>query len=284
MTATRNFRELLGLQEEAGKRVCVGLDPDYGKIPAVIRESFNDPREVILRFNRAIVEATKDIVLAYKPNRAFYEAQGILGLLALRDTVEFILREAPEVPVILDAKYGDIDNTNIGYATFVFDQLHADAVTLNPYLGGPETLKPFLRSDKGAIVLCRTSNKEASVFQDRMVQTDAEMTPLYKVVAQEVSEWSHEYPGCALVVGATHPEELTEVREIVGDDMPLLIPGIGAQGGELEATVRAGRRHMIINSSRGIIFASDGLDYADAARTATQKLQDDIEAALTAIA
>ena len=277
--STRNWNELLR-GREAGRRVCVGLDSDYSRIPEVVKSAHRTEREVILVFNQSIVEATMDLALAYKPNRAFYEAQGIQGLLALLDTVAFIHEVAPEVPVIFDAKYGDIDSTNAGYATFAYDHVGADAVTLNPYLGGPETLKPFLRSGKGAILLCRTSNKEAPVFQDRMVQNDIGMSPLYEVVAREVLQWSLQYPGCGIVVGATYPQELAEVRQLVGGDMPILVPGIGAQGGELEATVRAGKKRMIINSSRGIIFASNGPDFADAARAATLKLHDEIDAVL----
>lgn len=285
--ATRDFQELLGVREEAGLRVCVGLDPDYDRIPAVIREgdSARYQREVICAFLRPIIEATKDLALAYKPNRAFFEAQGIPGLLALHDIMGFLLEEAPQVPVIFDAKYGDIGNTNKGYATFTYDVLGADAVTLNPYLGGPETLKPFLRPGKGAILLCRTTNPEAKVFQDLLVQADIGMLPFYQVVAYTVRKWTETYPGCGLVAGATYPEELAQVRQIVGDSMALLIPGVGTQGGEAEATVRAGAnskgRRMVINASSSILFASSGPDFAEAARAAAQKLHDQIQAALT---
>lgn len=280
----RNFEALLATREAAGLGVCVGLDSDFSRIPQVVLGSCSTKCEAIVAFNRAIVEATRDLALAYKPNRAFYEAVGIEGLRALQETFDVIHEMAPEVPVIFDAKYGDIGSSNAGYAAFTFDHLGADAVTLNPYLGGPETLKPFLRPDKGSIILCRTSNEEAGIFQDRMVQMNIGQLPLYQLVAREVSQWRHDYPGCGLVVGATYPQELAEVRGIVDNDILILVPAIGAQGGDLEATVRAGKRRMIINSSRGIIFASDGPDFAEAAHTATKELHDKIQAALAAIA
>jgi orotidine-5'-phosphate decarboxylase len=229
---------------------------------------------VILRFNRAIVEATKDLACAYKPNVAFYEAHGKDGLVALRRTIAAVHYLAPEVPVILDAKRGDIGSTNVGYAEAAFEFLQADAITVHPYLGA-EALQPFLaRAEKGIIVLCRTSNPGAGEFQNLSVNGGE---PLYRFVARRVaSEWNKS-GNCALVVGATYPDELREVRGIVGD-MPILIPGIGAQGGDVEKTVSAGKdsrgQGMIINSSRGIIFASKGADFAEAARREVEKLRD----------
>lgn len=234
------------------------------------------------------MEATKDLVCAYKPNLAFY--RGASGKEVLSETIEYISTVTQNVPVILDAKYADIGNTNDGYVEEAFGYFGADAVTVHPYLGA-EAMKPFLeRTDKGVIVLCRTSNPGAGEFQDMQVYQDSDAfagtgsKPLYERVARNVSySWNYN-DNCAVVVGATYPDELARVRRLVGD-MPILIPGIGAQGGDLEATVRTGRNSrgqgMIINSSRGIIFASSGEDFAAAARAETIKLHNAITACLT---
>lgn len=285
--SSRNFRELLEAQWSRGNFVCVGLDSEFDKIPEPLRwnQSWRERRDVgnvIVEFNRAIVEATKDLVCAYKPNVAFYEAYGDQGLAALHRTVVDIHAIAPDVPVILDAKRADIGNTNVGYVDAAFGFLQADAITVHPYLGA-EALQPFLaRADKGVIVLCKTSNPGAGEFQDWDISGDVVpggYMPLYKYVAHRVSREWNKNGNCALVVGATYPEQLREVREVVGD-MPILIPGIGAQGGDLEKTVKAGKdsrgRGMIVNSSRGIIFASKGEDFAEAARRETIKLHDGI--------
>lgn len=297
----RNFRELLEAQWSRGNFVCVGLDSEFDKIPESARRSGNDCHvnfaNTVVAFNRAIVEATKDLVCAYKPNVAFYEAYGREGFEALYCTIVAINAIAPDVPVILDAKRADIGNTNAGYVKVAFDFLQADAITVHPYLG-QEALKPFLDcKDKGIFVLCRTSNPGAGEFQDLIVEApihlDAEYVmpthennapaPLYEYVACRVANAWNQNGNCALVVGATYPDELREVRGIVGD-MPILIPGIGAQGGDLEKTVAAGKdsrgRGMIINSSRGIIFASKGEDFAEAARRETEKLRDAINSAI----
>ncbi len=285
--SNRNFREMLEEQWSRGKFVSVGLDSELAKMPQFFREhaSRYDEGSTIAAFNRDIVEATKDIVCAYKPNTAFYEAYGRVGIAALYRTIADIHLIAPDVPVILDAKRADIGNTNAGYVKFAFDHLKADAITVHPYLGA-EALQPFLdRTDKGVIVLCRTSNPGAGEFQDvRVVQTAEEalrwgscMRPMafYQLVAYRVAREWNKNGNCMLVVGATYPDELREVREIVGD-MPILIPGIGAQGGDLEKTVAVGKdsrgKGMIINSSRGIIHASAGEDYAASARRETEKL------------
>ena len=277
----RNLRELLEARWAEGKFVCVGLDSEYKKIPEPCRQTFG-VAETILVFNKAIVEATHDVVCAFKPNVAFYEAYGDAGWLALRETVVYIRKVAPEVPVILDAKRADIGNTNNGYVQNIFGFLDVDAVTVNPYLGA-EALVPFLdQKDKGIIVLCRTSNPGAGEFQSLDISGDVVpggYMPLYKYVAHRVSREWNKNGNCGLVVGATVPDELREVRELIGD-MPILIPGIGAQGGDLEATVQAGKdsrgRGMIINSSRGIIFASSGPDFVEAARRETIKLHEAI--------
>jgi orotidine-5'-phosphate decarboxylase len=278
----RNFMEMLRARWAQGKFVCVGLDSEYKKIPGASKERASI-HEMIFWFNRCIVDNTCDLVCAYKPNIAFYENLGPLGIQALKSTVEFIYANAPGVPVILDAKRADIGNTNNGYVQMAFEYFGADAITVHPYLG-QEALKPFLEmKDKGIIVLCRTSNPGAGEFQDLRVLVDKGMNmhsvALYEAVAKNVAENWNNNGNCALVVGATYPQELSGVRKIVGD-LPILIPGIGAQGGDLEKTVLAGKDSkgmgIIINSSRGIIFASQGPDFAEAARRETQKLHDAI--------
>ena len=269
----RNFQELLGKQWEAGKFLCVGLDSELEKIPESAHKGSN--RETIVAFNRAIIDTTKDIVCAYKPNIAFYEAHGDEGLSALRETAQYILDQAPEVPIILDAKRGDIGNTNNGYIDSIFGYLQTDAVTVHPYLGS-EALKPFLdRKDKGIFVLCRTSNQGASELQD--LEVDGE--PLYKKVAHLVAEKWNTNGNCGVVVGATYPKELEEVRAIIGN-MPILIPGVGAQGGDVEKAVAAGKdkngKGIIVTASRSIIFASDKEDFADAARVKAQEIHSQI--------
>ncbi len=281
----RNFLELMKAQWSRGNFVCVGLDSEYQKIPPAAKR--RTICETIIAFNEAIISATKDLVCAYKPNIAFYEAHGNAGLIALRETIKYILDVAPEVPVILDAKRADIGNTNTGYVQEAFTFLQADAITVSPYLGA-EALQSFLaEADKGIFVLCRTSNPGAGEFQDLLVRRtdhlshlhleDEQPIPLYQDVARRVAHRWNEKGNCALVVGATYPDELHAVRKIVGD-MPILIPGIGEQGGDIRQTVSAGKdsrgQGMIINSSRGIIFASEGVDFAEVARRETKKLHE----------
>lgn len=299
----RNFMELLRAQWAKGNFVCVGLDSELAKIPEAAKRQTTG--RTILNFNEAIVDATKDFVCAYKPNIAFYVAYGEEGLRALGKTISYIHKYALDVPVILDAKVADIGNTNNGYVQMAFDYLQADAITVHPYLGA-EALQPFLdRADKGVIVLCRTSNPGAGEFQDRRVflnraqletllggynhdfaskwhiAPDQYTVPLYFIVARCVAgEWNKN-GNCALVIGATYPNELAEVRKIIGN-MPILIPGVGFQqknvplGVQVEQVVSAGKdsrgEGMIINSARGIIFASKGADFDAAARHETKKL------------
>lgn len=271
----RNFRQLLEAQWSRGNFVCVGLDSDFDEV--LKRLNKGDYIETIYTFNRDIIKATRDLVCAFKLNTAFYEKYGSAGWSVLLETIRNIRRLAPNVAVILDAKRADIGNTNKGYVYMAFDYLKADAITVHPYLGR-EALQPFLdHADKGIIVLCRTSNPGADEFQDLEVIQQFENKRLYAYVAEKVARTWNKNNNCALVVGATYPEELREVRGIVGD-MPILIPGIGAQGGDVEKTVTAGKdsraQGMIINSSRGIIFASKGADFAEAARCETIKLRD----------
>ncbi len=219
----RNFREMLENQWSRGNFVCVGLDSEYSKIPEFAR--LDNAANTIVGFNRAIVEATKDKVCAYKPNIAFYEAYGFLGLNALFRTLADIRNLAPDIPIILDAKRADIGNTNAGYVQAAFEFLRADAITVHPYLGA-EALQPFLaRAEKGIIVLCRTSNPGAGEFQDLDVSPTLK---LYEYIALKVAKDWNQKGNCGVVVGATYPEELRKVRQIVGD-MPILITGVGFQ-------------------------------------------------------
>lgn len=241
--------------------VSVGLDSDFERIPL----SFKKQKNPIFEFNKSIINKTADLVCAYKPNLAFYEAYGLEGIKQLKLTFDYLKKEFPNIVTILDAKWADIGSTNQGYVEFVFDYLGADGVTVNPYLGR-EALEPFLqRKEKGIFVLCRTSNLGAGEFQDLMIHLNygrfKDATPLYQIVAFEVVKKWNKNNNCLLVVGATYPDELKKVREIVGEEMWILVPGVGAQGGDLEATLKAGLnkkgKGLIINSSRGIIFSKN---------------------------
>ena len=232
--------------------VCVGLDSDIYRLP----ERFLSLEFPQLAFNQWIIEQTHELVAAYKPNIAFYEARGAEGLAELQMTMDFLRSEYPEIVTICDAKRADIGSTNEGYVKGIFDTLGFDMVTLHPYLG-QEALEPFLaRKEKGCIILCRTSNPGAGELQD--LEIDGKK--VWQIVAQKVRDEWNEYDNCLLVVGATYPEELAEIRKIMGD-MTFLVPGIGAQGGDVEKTVKAGLNSqgggMIINSSRGIILSQD---------------------------
>jgi orotidine-5'-phosphate decarboxylase len=249
--------------------VCVGLDPDISKIPAHL-QGLENP---LFEFNRAIVDATSDLVCAFKPQMAFYSAVQAERDLIL--TIDHIHENHPDIPVILDAKRGDIGSTAEMYAKEVFDRYQSDAVTVNPYMGG-DTLQPFLkRRDKGVIILCRTSNPGSRDFQD--LESNGEK--LFQIVARKASSEWNVNNNILLVVGATFPEELKEIRSIVGE-MPLLVPGIGAQGADVERAVANGKTPngagMIINSSRGIIYSSQEDDFAEAARNAAKTLRDEI--------
>jgi len=271
----RIFSEMIKRQWRKNKFVSVGLDSNRDEIPKVAWKETDE--ETLSCFNCAIIDSTRDIVCVYKPNIAFYEGMGLAGLSALIRTVAYIKQYAPDVPVIGDTK-ADIGNTNQEYVKSVFEIFGFDAVTISPYLGG-EALQPFLdREDKGIFVLCRTSNPGAEEFQDLLVRpvgTEKE-APLYEYVASQVANQWNENGNCGLVVGATYSDELAEVRNIVGDNIPILIPAIGAQGGKTEAAVKAGKNSrgqgMIINSSRAIIFASKERDFAEVARQKTLEL------------
>jgi orotidine-5'-phosphate decarboxylase len=258
--------KLLNAARSNNSLLCIGLDPDPELMP---------PGVSVLEFNQAIIEATYDLVCAYKPNLAFYEAMGVEGLRALALTVGCI---PDTVPVIGDAKRGDIGNTARAYARALFEGYGFDAVTVNPYLGG-DSLQPFIEyEDKGVFVLCRTSNPGSTDLQDLKVGKQ----PVFEVVAKKALEWD-EYGNIGLVVGATYPDDLKRVRGIC-PDMPILIPGVGKQGGDLAAAVRNGvdanREKAIINSSRAIIYASKDKDFAEAARKAAIKMRDEINSCL----
>lgn len=278
----RNFMELLEARWAESHFVCVGLDSELNKIPQHVKDAApgggRGVRAAMSLFNASIVDATHDLVGAYKPNLAFYLAEGSEGILALKDTIERIHLIAPEVPVILDAKWADIGNTNNGYVKFAYDELGADAVTVHPYLGG-EALKPFLEcSWRGVFVLARTSNPGAGEFQDLYAASVLNATThdkLFERVAKDVDQRWNANRNCGIVAGATYPAELKELRAAV-PTLPILIPGVGAQGGDLEAAVKAADDLFLINSSRGIIFASTEKDFAEAGRAATQTLHDDI--------
>lgn len=273
----RNFRTLLEAQWDRQKFVCPGLDPDFEKLPEHIRS--RGVREAFVSFNRGIIDATKDLVCAYKPNSAFYEAHGDDGIAALRETIVYINEQAPGVPVLYDAKRADIGNTNVGYAVAAFDHLGADAITVHPYMGG-ESLKEFFdRTDKGIFVMCRNSNPGAGEFQDLLVDGE----PLYLHLAKAFRDKWNSNGNCGLVVGATYPEEIARVRS-AAPDMTFLIPGVGAQGGDLVASVSNGKNAQgsgfIISTGRAILYASSGTDFAEAARRKTQELHDAIIKAL----
>jgi orotidine-5'-phosphate decarboxylase len=253
--------------------VCVGLDPEIERLPPSIAA---EPSP-IFQFNRAIIDATADLVCAYKPQFAHYAAYEAED--QLERTIDYIHQNHPHVPVILDSKRGDVGNTAERYAIEAFERYKADAVTVNPYLGG-DSLEPFLRhGDKGVIILCRTSNPGARDIQDLQV---AGAKRLYHVIAELAAQKWNSRGNCMLVVGATYPRELAEIREIVGE-MPFLVPGVGAQGGDVAQAVLNGRtragKGLVISSSRAILYASAGGDFAAAARNATLVLRDQINAA-----
>jgi len=257
--------------ESSDSLVCIGLDPEIERFPRHIA----DQASPIFHFNKAIIDATADLVCAYKPQFAHYAAYEAED--QLERTIEYIHRSYPGIPVILDSKRGDVGNTAERYAIEAFERYGADAVTVNPYLGS-DALEPFLKhQDKGVIILCRTSNPGARDLQDLEIGGRR----LYHIVAEYAARSWNSRGNCLLVVGATYPRELAEVRKIVGD-MPFLVPGVGVQGGDVAQAVQNGQTAagtgLIISSSRGILYASSGEDFASAARAATLALRDEINA------
>jgi len=232
--------------------LCVGLDADFAKIP----KSFLQKKFPQFEFNKWIIKETHEYAVAFKANSAFYEARGDKGIKELKMTMDYLRKNYPDVFLICDCKRADIGNTNQGYVDSFFDWYGFDAITLHPYLG-KEALLPFLgRKDKGSIILCRTSNPGAGELQDLKIKGK----PLWQIVAERVSKNWDKNRNCLLVVGATYPKEMKKIRTLVGD-MTFLVPGIGAQGGDLKATLKVGLNSiglgLIINSSRGIIFSDN---------------------------
>jgi len=270
-----NFLDRLDQSCEANRSLlCVGLDVDPERMPVA------DP----LEFNRAIVDATAGLVCAYKPNLAFYEALGLPGLKALEGTVEYIRRNAPLAVIIGDAKRGDIGASGAAYARAMFQVWDFDIVTVNAW-GGHDTVAPFLEDpDRGVFIWCRGSNPGSADLQDLTVDGPEGVGPLYSHLARAAVSWNDK-SNVGLVMGATNPQQLADVRRIC-PDMPLLIPGVGAQGGDLEEAVRLGTdergRRALINSSRGIIYASSGPDFAQVAAREAVALRDSINRILEA--
>ena len=259
-----------------GSMLCVGFDPDPKRLPL----SLQGKPEGIYEFCREIADATADLVCAFKPQFAYFASQRAEA--QLEKLIKHLKDKYPHIPVILDSKRGDIGSTADHYALEAFDRYGADAVTVNPYMGF-DTIEPYLKhAGKGVIVLCRTSNPGGSDLQFLNVAPNGE--PLYLHVAKLAAQQWNSTGQISLVVGATFPEEIAKVRAIVGE-MPLLIPGIGAQGGDIDATVSAGKvagkpgTGMIINSSRAILYASSGPDFAQAARTVAMSTRDALRAA-----
>ena len=248
--------------------VCVGLDPELPKLPA----RFRDRPDGIFAFHKAIVDATHDVVCAYKPQFAHHAALGAYDQLAA--IIDYIHDRYPHVPVILDAKRGDMGNTAMYLAQEAFEHYSADAVTVNPYLG-TDAIAPFTNyADRGTVLLCRTSNPGAADLQELLVDG----APLYMQVAKLAAERWNGNNNVSLVVGATAPQVIADVRRVVGD-MPLLVPGVGAQGGDVAQAVAAGRDSrgtgLMISASRSVLYASNGDDFAQAARGAVEHMMSD---------
>jgi len=249
--------------------LCVGLDPDISKIPEHLKVIENP----LFEFCKAIVDQTHDLVCAFKPQAAYFSAESAEGELEM--IISYIRKYYPSIPVILDSKRGDIGSTATKYAFESFERYQADAVTVNPYMGF-DAAKPFLEySNKGTILLCRTSNPSAEDFQDLLVDGK----PLYLHVAGLAARKWNENKNCLLVVGATWPEQMEEIRKITLN-MPFLVPGVGTQGGEIESLVKVGQTvegtGLIISSSRAVIYASDRTDFAESAREVANNIREKI--------
>ena len=247
--------------------LCVGLDPVIEKLPRHLLTS----KFPFFEFNKAIIDATYDLVCCYKPNSAFYEALGEKGIGELKKTCDYLTKKYPEIPILLDFKRGDIGNTNKSYATFAFEYLKADAITVQPYQGR-QALQPFLDyKDKGIFVLCKTSNAGSDEFQNLLISGK----PLYTIVAHAIAKNWNQNNNCFVVAGATYPKELAEIRKIVGD-MTILSPGLGAQGGQetfMKKCLNSKKSGLIINSSRETLFAGNGKDFAQKSRIKAGKLR-----------
>jgi orotidine-5'-phosphate decarboxylase len=265
--------KLTATQSQNNSWLCLGLDPVLAKMPLPLQRD-DAP---LLPFNKALIDATADLVCAYKPNLAFYLAEGAAGIIALERTIAYIPRH---IPIILDGKFGDIGSTAQMLAGGAFDTWGVDAVTVNPYVG-EDGVAPFLeRADRAAFILGRTSNPGAADFQAQTIMRDGSLATLDEIVVRRVLDWSTIYSGtCGLVAGATVGEALARLRALA-PELPFLIPGVGAQGGDLVASVRHGATTNgvgpIINASRAILFASSKADFAAAARDAALRLRDQI--------
>lgn len=281
LTRTGSFRDRLARAVQANDSLlCVGLDPDLSRFPSALPGE-GDLTKAIVEFNAAVIAATSDLVCAYKPNLGFYVAYGLAGISALVETRRLI---PSSIPVILDAKVGDIGSTAAAYAAGYFDTWDFDAVTVNPYLG-EDSLEPFLRhGDRGVLVVCKTSNPGSGDLQDVSMKAPTREQPMFLTVADRVAAWADRYPATlGLVVGATYPAELAAVRQRC-PEQPILLPGVGAQAGELEASLRAGLdasgAGLIVSASRAITYASPSVDepWASVVRSAAIELRKAINA------
>lgn len=264
-----NFIDSIRLRWQSGTQVCVGLDPFLDRFPT----SFSGQPDAIFEFNKAIIDATAPFACCFKPQFAHYAAEAAEQ--QLKQTIKYIKQQHPTVPVILDSKRGDIGSTATMYAREAFEHYAADAVTVNPYMGS-DTVLPFAQyKDQGVIVLCRTSNPSAGEFQNQMIDGE----PLFIHVARKAQQLWNEHGNISLVVGATAADEMASIRA-AAPDLPFLVPGIGAQGGDLESTVKNGSlasgHGLMINSSRHILYASQGEDFAEAAAREAKTLRDSI--------
>jgi len=263
------YEKLARRWRKSNSLVCVGLDPDFERLPAAVRGE----KYPLFHFNTRIIDSTHEHVCCYKPQIAYFAARGAEDELEM--TFAYLNKHYPDIPHILDAKRGDICSTAVMYAREAYDRYGADAVTVNPYMGG-DTLAPFLNYDsKGVVVLCKTSNPGSDEFQT--LKTDQQM--LYQRIAHAAQHQWNSRHNILLVVGATFPEDIASVRRIA-PDIPFLVPGVGDQGGDPEAVIKAGLMKdgcgLIINSSRGIIYADGGNNFADAAKQRTMELKDQI--------
>lgn len=271
---TRFFDALNTAIDRNNSLLCVGLDPVIDKMPEHLRSS----PTAIFDFNKAIIDATADLVCAYKPNIAFYSQYKLAGLQQLEQTIAYIKQTYPEIPVILDSKRGDIGNTNTGYASEAFDWFNADAVTVSPYMGIGSLAPLFERTDKGIVVLCRTSNEEAAELQN--IRDQKTGASVYSIVADSAKAQHDKTGNVLLVVGATNPDELAAIRAQVGPEMVFLVPGIGAQGGDVQSVMAAGlganQRGMVINSSREVLYAGSDENFALASQQKASETRDKI--------
>lgn len=282
-----DLREKLEARWAAGRRVCVGLDPDESKFPPSFK-TYAAPgshglssRDRVAAFCLGIAEATRGEAAAFKINLAFFLKRGHVGIESLEGLFEDLREIAPGIPLILDAKFGDIGNTSTAYAEFVHDALDADAVTLNPFLGA-DSIDPFLRPGKGVFVLARTSNPGASSIQGALVNWET----ISEQIAREATRtWGHRCPSAVigLVAGATEPAIVAAIRGKAAPGTPILVPGVGAQGGDLTAAVQAAGEKVLVNASRSILYASSGENWAEAAAAEAARMNGEIEAALRAL-